>query len=236
MTTDPKTLPSFNGRPVPWITRWTGEVIGTPYHLGRDRSGVFTTYGDNIHEDRYNGTLWQREGIKRGGEPQWKQVSTYRQRFAMSRCACQVCGKRIAERPVRFLMPLDGIEIVPPDEFHDEAQAISIQAPTCEDCIPLALKLCPHLKAKGYQLLKVADYSLWGVYGEVCILKENGRLWRGQTYIEYDSKSYGPDFTMNQVVAKQLVIQLNKWVIEKKHEPALISPGGGQIGGEGITP
>jgi hypothetical protein len=214
MTTNPLKLPQYKGRPVPWITRWTGEIIGKPYTLTRARDGkLYTTYDDDIYEDKFGGTLWQREGIQRGGEPQWKQVSTYRQRFAMRACACQVCGQKINEKPIRFLMPADGYEIVPPDEFHDKPQTITLTAPTCSECIPLALKLCPHLKKNGYQILKVATYRLWGVYGEIVVFKGT-RMHRGQTYVEYDTRSYGPDFHMGQVMAKQLVVELEKYVIE----------------------
>lgn len=217
MTTDPTSLPQFKGRPVPWITRWTNEIIGQPYSLERTRDGIRTVYPDGKSEDRMGGTLWQREGIMRGGEPQWKQVSTYRQRFAMRKCACQVCGKKITEKPIQFLLPLSEPEIVPPDEFHDEAQVITVTAPTCSECIPLALQLCPHLKRNGYQILKVASYEFWGVYGEVVFTQDNS-IRRMQTYIEYDSPSYGPNFSMGQIVAKQQVIRLDKFVVAERHE------------------
>lgn len=217
MVTDQSTLPQFKGRAVPWVTRWTNEILRLPYSLRVTREGVETYYPDGKTEDRMGGTLWQREGITRGGEPEWAQVNTYRQRFAMRKCACQVCGERITTKPVRFLMPLNGMEVVPPDEFHDEPQVITIQAPTCDECIPLALKLCPHLKKYGYQIVKVANYELWGIYGEVVFTRDN-QMRRIQTYVEYDSQSYGPEFSMGQVMAKQQVIRLDKFVIEEKHE------------------
>ena len=204
--TEPSKLPDFNGRPVPWITRWTNEVLREPYTLEMSREGLQTVYKDGKSEDRMGGTLWQREGLRRGGEPLWKSVNTYRQRKAMRRCHCQVCGDKIDTRPITFLMPMDGLE------YLDENTVLTIQAPTCESCIPLALSLCPHLKKYGYQIIKAIDYSMWGIYGEVAYLHE-GRVRRMQTYVGYDQHD-PPNFSIGQVVAKQQVIQLGKHVIE----------------------
>lgn len=207
MTTDPSKLPQHNGRPVPWITRWTGEVIQEPYTLEMTRAGLRLVYPDGKDGDYTDGALWQREGLRRGGEPQYAQVSTYRQRKAMRRGHCQVCGDKITEKPMRFLMPLFGLEEL------DENTHLTTQAPTCSECIPLALQLCPHLKHKGYQLLKVIDYDLWGFFGEVVYLQE-GQVRRMRTFVGMDQHN-PPQFSLSQVLAKQQVIKLNKFVIEE---------------------
>lgn len=213
MTTDPSALPNFNGRPVPWISRWTNEIAADRYNYGiqvlRDRS-IALTYGDN-REDRTDGVLWQREGISRGGEPDWRNVSTYRQRASMKRRLCQVCGTKITDTPIRWLMPLDGVEQVDEDTF------ITMQAPTCSECIPLALDLCPNLKTEGYQILKVIDYSIWGVYGHV-VVTVDGKPRKFQSAIEYDTTKYGASFTLGQVMAQQQVVRLGKFVVEETNE------------------
>jgi hypothetical protein len=206
--TEPSKLPQWKGRPVPWVTRWSNEVIREPYTLEMTREAALSLiYKDGKSEDRAYGALWQREGLMRGGDPLWKSVSTYRQRRAMTRCLCQVCGEKIDERPIRFLMPMDGIEML------DENTALTIQAPTCESCIPLALSVCPHLKKFGYQILKVIDYEPWGVYGEVVWLGNDMKPQRMQTYVGFDMHN-PPKFSLSQVLAKQLVIKLGKYVAE----------------------
>lgn len=204
--TEASKLPDFNGRPVPWITRWSNEILRIPYSLEVVPGGTIRTVYPDGNEDRLGDTLWQREGLTRGGEPQWKSVNTYRQRKAMRRCHCQVCGDKIDTRPITFLMPMDGLEHL------DENTVLTVQAPTCEACIPLALKLCPHLKKYGYQIVKAIDYSMWGIYGEVVFTVEN-QIRRMQTYIGYDQHN-PPEFSLGQVVAKQQVIQLGKYVTE----------------------
>lgn len=213
--TDPNALPQFEGRPVPWITRWTNEIADDRYKYGlqmaRDGGTPFLTY-NNGPEDRQGGTLWQREGIMRGGEPDWRNVSTYRQRASMTRRRCQVCGSKITDQPIRWLMPLDGLEQV------DEDTTITMQAPTCSECIPLALDLCPNLKRAGYMILKVLDYEVWGVYGHVMV-SVDGQPRRFQSAISYDLSHYGPGFSLGQVMAQQQVVALGKYVVEEQVTP-----------------
>lgn len=213
MSTDPAKLPQYKGRPVPWVTRWTGEIIYQPFTVEATRNSFRLTYADDILEDRLDGVLWQREGVARGGEPQWKSVSTYRQRLAMRKNHCQVCGDRITEKPLRFLIPLDGIE------WLDEDTPLTMQAPTCSDCIPLALSLCPHMKRFGYQILKVASTEPWGVYGEVIFVNEAGEPRRMMTFIGYDMHE-PPTFSLGQVMAKQQVVKLGKFIVEETHKPS----------------
>lgn len=213
MATDPSTLPQFDGRPVPWVTRWSGEV-----HPDRYKYGVQMSQGKLVlcYEDRKEnrdgtGVLWQREGLTRKGRPDWASVNTYRQRSAMQKRRCQVCGNKITETPIRWLMPIDGLEQV------DEDTTITMQPPTCSECIPTALDLCPNLVRQGYMILKVIDYSMWGVFGHVVTMTEGGPR-KFQTAVSYDTSKYGPEFSLTQVMAQQQVVQLGKFVVETKVE------------------
>lgn len=214
MTTDPSVLPQYKGRPVPWVTRWSHERSADRLNYGVQvtRDGSFRLgYKDGKDVRDGTGMLWQREGIARGGEPEWAAVNTYRQRSSMRRCQCQVCGKKIDERPIRWLMPPDGIEQVDEDTF------ITMQPPTCSECIPLALDLCPNLKKYGYQILKVIDYDQWGVYGDVVTMTEGGPR-RFKSAVSYNTADYGPDFRLAHVMAQQAVVRLGKFVVEERVE------------------
>lgn len=222
--TDPSALPQHNGHPVPWVTRWTHEIAPDRFAynltISRDaqgKAGKPELHYEDRNEDRMDGVLWQREGIRRGGKPDWASVSTYRQRLSMRKRKCQVCSNEITDLPIRWLMPLDGLEYV------DENTVITVQPPTCSACIPLALELCPNLNARGYMILKVLDYSIWGVYGQVIITHENKPAMI-QTAICYDTEQYGPDFTLGQVMAQQQVAQLGKFSVEKIHDPTPVAP------------
>ena len=211
MTTDSSTLPSFNGRPVPWITRWTGELSPERNDYGVEvaKDGEWRLAypdGHSVRDDR--GILWQREGLGRKGEPMWADVSTFRQRAAMKRGLCQVCGTTITERPYRFLIPRDGMEQYDADTW------LTMQAPVCIECVPLALKLCPALKRDGYQLLRVLDYQAWGVLGQVTYRDERG-FHKIQATVCFDTSEYGPDFRLSHVMAQQVVIKLDKYVVEE---------------------
>jgi hypothetical protein len=222
--TDPATLPQYGGHPVPWVTRWTNEIAPDRFQynltITRDANGKPSKpelHYDDRNEDLMDGVLWQREGLSRGGKPDWASVSTYRQRLSMRKRKCQVCSEPITDMPIRWLMPLDGVEYV------DEDTAITQQPPTCSACIELALELCPNLNRNGYMILRVLDYSIWGVYGQVIITHEN-KPTMIQTAICYDTEQYGPNFTLGQVMAQQQVVKLGKFAVEKIVDPTPVAP------------
>lgn len=218
MKTDPSILPQYRGAPVPWITRWSGEVSRAPWTVVQDQQGPKIIYPPDGLPEKLDahGVLWQREGLTRGGKPEWSAVNTYRQRRSMQRRLCQVCGQKITDRPIRWLMGIDQL-----DEIDDDW--LTVSAPTCEGCIDLSLELCPNLPRYGYMILKVLDYSVWGVYGD--ILTRVGmagsrpeprapglRRFLGSVGYEED---YGQLFTLRMVLAKQQIVKLGKHVLEE---------------------
>ena len=216
MTTDVNKLPNFNGRPVPWITRWTGEVQPDRFDygvqiLGDVGKGQFrVTYQDGKNVRDGKGILWQREGIGRKGEPMYADVSTYRQRSAMKKGLCQVCGVKITDTPMNFLIP-----IIAGMEHYDKNTTVTMQAPVCLECVPLAIRMCPALKREGYQHLKVLAYSLWGVFGQVTYPNATG-FDRMQGAVGF-AGDYGDVFNLGHVLAQQSVVQLEKYVIVDTH-------------------
>lgn len=216
MTTDPATLVQHHGHPVPWVTRWTDEAPQDPIKLSMDlnTNQLWLTYSDG-REDREEGTgiLWHREGIKRGGRPEFAQVSAYRQRAAMRKCLCQVCGKKIDERPIRWLMAKGQLKIE-----DEQNAAITFSPPTCSECIPLALELCPFLRESEAVICNVLEYRLWGVYGECVLFRhdEGGEPMTKQmqgVYIAYDRDYAG--LSKTAVAAKQQVVEFTKFTVEE---------------------
>lgn len=222
--THPSELPQYRGRAVPWITRWSQEVHPDRHNLEierRDDGGLRVVYLDRARENRDKfGVLWMKEGLAQGqGEPLWKEVNTHRQRACMIRSKCQVCGKTITDKPIHWLLPLDTLQWVQ-DEVHTEATPLTASAPTCEACIPLALDVCPNLKAKGWQLYYVLDWGVWGVRGMHHFLA-GGTIRRRNSLVPYDLRGYEntPAFE-GATLAQQLVVVWNKFMLKEEHRPS----------------
>lgn len=199
-------LPQWEGRPVPWITRWTGQLIPAPVGVDMVGGRLHLSYRDGNETRERSGVLWLREGLNRSGRPEFSQVSTYRQRACMTRRKCQVCGNKIDDRPIRWLMPRVAMGDL------EEGVVHTISAPTCAACIPLALELCPHLRAEDWVILKVADYEIYGVYGDAVIWNAEAG---GVQEIKGVMLPYAGMPNPGAVVAKQQVAEITKFVVEE---------------------
>lgn len=205
--TDPSTLPQWKGHPVPWVARWTDQksintygvkvmqTKGGGYHLRAEYNA-----GDNFRDQ--HGVLWQQEGLVRSGEPEFGMVSTWRQRAAMTKRLCQVCGDKIEGKTTPWIIDLMEAEFL-------DGDPLTTTAPVCNGCVDLALNHCPHLKSAGAKVYDVLEYELWGVFGEVVVMKEGGPR-RFQTQIGY-REDYGEGFSLESVLAKQMVVKLLKY-------------------------
>ncbi len=82
------------GRPavVPFITAWSAERSVRPEVIALPGAGL--AYRDEVPYDRdSDGNLWTRMTLRRGcGRPEFGRVHPGRQRRAMRRLLCQVCG------------------------------------------------------------------------------------------------------------------------------------------------
>lgn len=215
---------TFKGLQVPWVTRWTNEVPdGAKFDVIDELGGINLRYTDGIEFRDDHGVLWQREGIGRGGEPQFAHVSAHRQRAAMRQRRCQVCGHRISDQPIRWLMD-------PGQLTHlDDGTALTVSPPTCSSCVDVALNACPHLRSNDRLILTVLEYRIWGVWGEVVrrVPGESGPVLQrakgvNVAYERTDLDGLGSRRYLNSVIArhlksviaKQQVVQLTKFTIE----------------------
>ena len=208
--TDPAKLPQWKGHPVPWVTRWTGQVSPDAINVKLDADGhLFAGYEGPVQENREaNGVLWIREGLSRSGFPEFSQLSTYRQRVSMTRRRCQVCGRRIEPGVIRWLLSRDQLLT------SRAGDTITMSPPTCDGCVPLALELCPHLRIPGKAVVaKVLEYETWGVYGSVVGLDKQMKAIEKKGLVCYFDQDQYP-FPFECVVARQLIVRFNKFVLE----------------------
>lgn len=208
-------LIAWKGKPVPWVTRWTGEMLPTEHtvmHVEQapEPGAVALAYNSDLspEEREANGILWQREGIARGGEPQFSQVSTYRQRAAMRKRLCQVCGKKIESPVISWLMAPGHLDVT------DQGHAVTTNPPTCDGCLKVSLEKCPHLLKAGHFVVKVLEYELWGVQGEGVLYdpQANSIMRQNQIRVPYEGE-LPPMLNRYAVVAKQQVVRLTKFKV-----------------------
>lgn len=199
----------WKGHPVPWVTRWSGEVSPVPIQVGQREDGSVVAFYEDGREDRDdNGVLWMREGINRAGTPQFSEVSAFRQRAAMRRRLCQVCGEKIATPVVRWL--LHEAQLHP----RNDGSILTISPPTCDSCVDLSMSACPRMRQQeGRIIARVLEYEVWGIWGTVVRYSEAGAQTTGKNLISYSRTDYPFDF--HQVVAKQQAVRWTKFVIEE---------------------
>ncbi|MFC0531334.1 hypothetical protein [Phytohabitans kaempferiae] len=166
---DEKTV-TFRGRPVPWITRWTGEILSPDrVALQTPRNTAPLRYAEATLLDRdRRGVLWLREANTPGtGEPQWAEVNGPRQRRAMRALRCQVCGEPTSPgMPVPFLFSRTELAAL----RHAQAQAtpaVTTTPPCCQACWQTAAQFCPHLIRHGAVPCHVTTVTAWGAYGDL---------------------------------------------------------------------
>jgi hypothetical protein len=161
---EPAPLLYHRGVPVPWIARWSAEVV-TPkpaFSVWITSQGAQVGFTDESPQDRIDGVLWMRERDLPGvGDPEFKVVHSHRQRAAQVEGRCQVCGRIITERPVPWLIPKILMQ------KGSRGSIITDVAPTCEQCLNLARVTCPHLLSRPYIIVDVKDWRPAGLFGDV---------------------------------------------------------------------
>src|SRR5690606_22432493 len=131
---------------VPYITSWDSELksIASPTHRleVRDvptRGGLVREvyYSDEIPHDRDPaGVLWGRQISRRGqGKPMFSKVHAGRQRRAVMKALCQVCGAPSDTNPEGTLWVLVGNEARP---WNEHGYTLTGHPPTCAACLPVA--------------------------------------------------------------------------------------------------
>ena len=150
------------GGVVPYIATWSGERKPPVRIMEHACGGI--AFADESAGDRDNdGVLWTRITAQPGhGRPQFAVIHSLRQRRAMRRLLCQVCGQPADRNP-------DGVLWLLPDYYrrHDGPENYDItEPPICLPCTPIALRLCPALR-NGYLAVRVRDAPVCGVKGLV---------------------------------------------------------------------
>jgi hypothetical protein len=157
-------LPGAASMTVPYITRWSAERdLNMPVVQGRRR----IAYADERPSDRDDhDVLWTRVSSLPGqGRPEWGSVHARRQRKAMTRLLCQVCGQR-PDRNGDGILWLVGEDPARPDTWPDEL--LTAHPPVCIGCAAKSVRLCTHLR-RQYAALRVSAFELVGVRGALYI-------------------------------------------------------------------
>lgn len=159
------------GEIVPWTTKWTGEL---PAH---EETVIEAWWNepDWAIEARWalapdveirqsiNGILWMREGVNQGGgEPLPEVVHSARQRKAMLRGVCRICGERAWSEEGTVIFVVSPREILWTGDAH-----ITYAPPVCLSCVDLVLDAHPYLREQGHEMYKVLEYTPWGVLGQI---------------------------------------------------------------------
>lgn len=169
----PTGRPIVDNLPVPYITRWTGEVDDSPLAVvaGHHQGNATLAYSDDLVgiERDLNGLLWLRDKALPGGPsgtPMWQSVHGRRARACMHRRRCQVCGRKFPDDgPLTFVF-----NRAADDQIRDtDSPFITMFAPTCTTCAPWAAVMCPNLRRTGAQFCEANDVKPVGAWGDVCI-------------------------------------------------------------------
>ncbi|MFE1959889.1 hypothetical protein [Streptomyces sp. NPDC059479] len=191
-------VPPRRPETVPYITAWSAERAPAPIVTGRPRVGV--AYEDEDLFDRDGeGVLWTRALSRPGqGRPVFGDVHPLRQRRAMRRLLCQVCGGP-ADRNEQGVLWLLG------DHREDwpgwPENMAATHPPVCLPCAGQSVQACPHL-GRGFAAVRVRSPRVSGVYG--------ARYHPANPFdgpVEDVVKAYG-DCGIRWVVASQLAMEL----------------------------
>jgi len=164
--TDPSTLHQHDGGPVPWVTRWSGEVHTEVPVLVDVRGGTTLSYdpSDARADQRDDhGVLWRREGLGRRGVPLWDEVNSHRQRMVVVKRLCHVCGRRIRTEGTTVLAREEQLHRV--DGGQQGQETITLALPVCAGCLPIAVGLVDEALREDLRLLRVRDLRIWGASG-----------------------------------------------------------------------
>jgi hypothetical protein len=151
---------------VPHITAWSSERVPPQPLTVRPIPGGGEGLGfpDEVsHIDRQHGALWVRVPAARRGEPEYQNVHALRQRQAMRRLLCQVCGGPAQVRPdgrVLFLVASAGGTPITEGERTEAPPVHAV-------CARLAVEHCPPLRRQGWAAALVAGAPVWGVAGVI---------------------------------------------------------------------
>ncbi|MER6626786.1 hypothetical protein ABT301_00810 [Streptomyces sp. NPDC000987] len=183
---------------VPYITAWSAERTVLPELVMHPRRAI--GYADEtIHDRDEHGVLWARMTLAYGkGKPMWRRVHFQRQRRAMRKLLCQVCG-RPADRNEQGVLWLLGDDRRAWPNWPEGMAAT--HPPVCLPCAQIATQLCPYLQ-QGFVAVRVGDSEVAAVYGERYAPRPPFPR------VEEDAITHLDDPRIRWVIAAQLVREL----------------------------
>ncbi|WP_211280151.1 hypothetical protein [Streptomyces lushanensis] len=187
---------------VPYIARWSSERCPPSMVAAGDR-GI--RYTDELPHDRdARGILWKRIGLSPGkGRPEFGNVHFFRQRRAMRKLLCQICGGP-ADRTADGTLWLVGEDADDRDAWATDL--VTGHPPLCVPCAVTSVRACPHLR-KQYVALRVRTFELGGVQGALY------RLY-GRTPVAYSADGVPfHSWRIHWVLAAQLLMSLAEFTM-----------------------
>jgi hypothetical protein len=176
---------------VPYVAKWSGEPLPDVTIVERRRGGIGYARERLLDRDEH-GVLWMRCPSSPGrGRPEFGKVHTMRQRRAMARLLCQVCGgpaDRDADGAVLWLWKDQR------DQWNDWTDwpegMLSPDPPVCLPCVALAVRLCPALR-HGALAMRVGYCPVVGVYGAHYVSGPDGPVPSRMANVRYDNPRIG---------------------------------------------
>lgn len=148
------------GGVVPYVAMWSGESTVRTTVVQRGRWGI--GYADELLTDRdRDGVLWTRAVSRPGqGRPLYAKLHPVRQRRAMRRLLCQVCGQPADYTEQGHLW----LAVEQQDTWTGWPEAsVNPFPPVCTGCAARSVRLCPPLR-RGFTAFR-AHSTLYGVIG-----------------------------------------------------------------------
>jgi hypothetical protein len=145
---------------VPYITTWS-EERPLPATVIEHPSGI--RYADETLADRdRNGVLWQRIPSRPGqGRPEFGKVHSLRQRRAMRRLLCGVCGGPADRSDGGVLWLIRDYR----DDWPNWPEGMAAtEPPVCLPCARISARVCPALR-KGHVPFRVRRSIVSAVWG-----------------------------------------------------------------------
>jgi hypothetical protein len=156
------------GSIVPYITAWSGEQPLPTQVIERPGAGI--AFADETLADRdLDGVLWTRTPSRPGlGRPEFGRVHPLRQRRAMRRLLCQVCGQPADRNDQDVLWLLKDHREDWPNWPENMANTYP---PVCLPCAHTSIRACPALR-RGCVAVRAKSSPVCGVFG---VLYETGQ-------------------------------------------------------------
>ncbi|GAA1298671.1 hypothetical protein [Saccharothrix xinjiangensis] len=134
---------------------------GYPNRAKRDSTGGYPRVLRAELDGR--AVLWDRATIAPGrGKPQFARIHVHRQRRAMRKLLCQVCGHPADRDEGGVLWLLPDRTGRPPG--WPEGILVS-EPPVCAPCLTLAIRTCPALREEGHLVIRTGSCPTYGVEG-----------------------------------------------------------------------